>query len=284
VRAVFLFLLLLSTFAGAETLPEGKQYNRIWLRSKISLMNFTWNDVGLSKEASFIAPLEGAWKKWLVENLPSNVVDAEICLEACAVAFEKWQEQTPRQLATSQDPTLAAGVWLRVDIDLWKEGPTHYRWQGRAVLLDMKTKHQLGSFDLGREERRYPEVEQIKINSALASQIYRSPLSAFLHLTKTLGKTPPLDKVAQLRIKGHKTLSDVLDLLKLLQTRGSQLGLSVSLDNFESNGATLLCLFRGEEKSFNDLLSQLKELKSSHRYTLVNQSTAPDYVLQFVVE
>ena len=68
-----------------------------------------------------------------------------------------------------------------------------------------------------------------------------------------------------------------------LKARGSSLGLDVQMDFFKSSEAQILCFYQGEEKSFTDLLSQLKELKLSQSYKLVNEFNGI-HILKLVTE
>jgi len=69
-----------------------------------------------------------------------------------------------------------------------------------------------------------------------------------------------------------------------LKTRGSSLGLEVFLDSFTKNQALFNCFYLGEEKSFNDLLSSIKELKSSNTYQLVHDYTGGRHEMKLVTE
>ncbi len=92
----------------------------------------------------------------------------------------------------------------------------------------------------------------------------------------------PLNRVIKLVITGQKHLGDVTKLVDLLQTRGSSLGLQVEMSEFGSKEAIMKGYYRGEEKSFTDLLSQVKELKSSYNYSLVNEITDQGHVIRMV--
>ena len=49
------------------------------------------------------------------------------------------------------------------------------------------------------------------------------------------------------------------------------MGLETQMDYLKSSEAQILCFYQGEEKSFTDLLSRVKELKLSQSYKLVNE-------------
>lgn len=60
--------------------------------------------------------------------------------------------------------------------------------------------------------------------------------------------------------------------------------MEVHLESFQQDQAKLLCFYQGEAKVFSDLLSQLKELKSSNSYVLVSELTGPFPVVKLLTE
>ena len=72
--------------------------------------------------------------------------------------------------------------------------------------------------------------------------------------------------------------------MDMLRKEGSKLNFEVQIDLFDQKETQLLCFYQGEEKSFTDLLSQVKELKSSQSYRLVNEFTGIHHVLKLVAE
>jgi hypothetical protein len=114
--------------------------------------------------------------------------------------------------------------------------------------------------------------------------MYASPLAAFNKAVKKLQESSRLNRLSRLVISGHKHLGDVSDLMKLLKKEGQNLGLELQWDLFTQKEAQLLCFYQGEEKSFTDLLSRIKELKSSHSYNVVNEFTGVRHVLKLIAE
>ncbi|HXH74315.1 MAG TPA: hypothetical protein VNJ08_05075 [Bacteriovoracaceae bacterium] len=286
---LLLSFLFINVSRAAEISPESpKPISKIWLKSEIIPMNFGWQDMGLSREESFTLPITEAWVKWLSDNLPPTVAQAVICSAGCQPFIEEWETQPPQMVMSSTPTEYSNGVLLKVIINIWKlpgDSTEHaFRWEGRTVLLDLKTKRLMGALAIYPEDKRFIQLAQNRVNSVLGNHIYRSPLDSFMKISKVLARETKVSQMTYVKIKGHKNLMDAIEAGQLLETRGTHLGLSVGLSEFTKQEAQLLCYYQGEEKAFNDLLSQLKELKSSHSYTLVNQSTGPEHVLQLVTE
>lgn len=268
---------------------EKKAYSRIWIIPEINLSSLAWADLGLEKEQKFLRPLAESWQKWVSENLPESVEDVGVCESQCHQYFEEWEQKTVDQLQTGVDNDYKHGVWAKVSLNLKRTqynpslNESAFEWEGKLLILDVDTKRTIVSYSLPMESKEWRNLDQKALNSALASRIYRTPLPFFKQVDSVLKSAQP-NRVIRLVIKGHKNISDVLALIELMKSRGSSLGLDAKLDKIRSSEAEVLCFFQGEEKSFTDLLSKLKELKSSTSYQLVNEFTGVQHVLKLVHE
>ena len=273
-----------------RTMYEGtKQYGRINIISEINLVGLTWTDFGLEKETSFSAPIMDSWQNWLLANQPVNVEEVVQCVDECVVSFNRWQEI--RQDEGMQVlPEFQNNLWLKVSYNLRRVGHIPslnewtFEWDGSVILLDANTKRLIASETIPSHTRTWRGLDQKALNSGLASQMYRAPMSAFNTMTKKVADMPQLNRVVRLVIQGQKHLGDVLSLMDALKKEGKSINLELQLDSFSQKEAQLLGFYQGEEKSFTDLLSRLKELKSSNSYTLVNEFTGVHHVLKLIAE
>ncbi len=267
---------------------EIKPFAKLILISEIDPSQFEWTDLGVDNEKSFLTPLNTTWLKWFNDNLPSTVEEVILCDATCMNYFSKWTETQLDQLSLPEEYNHS--VFLKINLQLKRSAVMEnlhevtYDWEGRALLLDPSTKRVLGSFTLPFETRTFRQMEQKVLNSSLASSLYRAPLTALMQFNRKLEEKVGFNRASKLVIKGHRNLGDVLLLTEMLKTRGSSLGFEAVLDSFSRDEANLLCFYRGEEKSFTDLLSSIKEVKSSHGYTLVNEFTGVHHVIKFVTE
>ena len=252
----------------------------LWIVTEFNLQDFAWSDLNLDQEKTFSAPLIASWQKWLVENAQS-ISEIHTCPQECLNYYSAWQDRDPALLKEVPADIYRNGLWLKISFDVSvNKYQGKFKWSGRVVMLDINSKQILSSYEMLPEEKSWNGLSQKKVNSALATRIYRSALPAlkFLRLAEAQGYT----RASRLSIQGSRHLGDIMKVLEMLKTRGQSLGLLVQLDYVQQQEARILCFYSGEEKSFSDLLSQLKELKSSNSYELVHQSTGVDHVLKMV--
>jgi hypothetical protein len=267
-----------------------KAFSKLILLTEITSHGFSWKDLGLEKADSFSDALNISWEKWFNENLPTQVEEVTICPPECQGVLREWERKTQSDITLVIDQHYQNSVIARLSFDLKRLSvqenlqQNSYEWMGRINLIEFNTKRILASFDLASEKAVISGTDHKILNSQLASAIYRTPLNAFAQFDKKLSQKKGINRVIRLVIQGQHHIGDVLAVMELLKARGSSLGLDPKLDFFQQNEAQLLCFYQGEEKSFSDLLSSLKELKSSHSYVLVNEFTGINHVLKLVNE
>jgi hypothetical protein len=285
----FLAFVLMTTIAWAQenqtaAAPE-KPFSRLLLISEVDPYLFSWKDLGLDNEKSFVSALENSWLKWFNENLPQTVGQVILCDENCMDFYRKWFETHFDQLVIPEEYKnaliLRTNMLIRKSVAVWD---VKLEWEGRTVLQDVNTKKIMAASTLAAESRTFRDQDQKTINSGLASSMFRSAIPFFMDYRKQLEGVKGFNRVSRLVIRGHHRLGDVLELMQVLKARGNSLGLDLHLGSFTKDEVQLICYLRGEEKSFMDLLSSIKELKSSHSYTLVNEFTGVHHVIKLVAE
>ena len=266
---------------------EKKSIPKVLLLLEIDPYQFSWEDLGLESEKIFMAPISLAWQKWMNENLPSTVEEVQICDESCLRFYSNWSAST-NSVDSTEEYVDAAFLKINFQLKRIAHDPQlledRFEWEGRTVLQDVNTKRILSSFSLPPETRTFRQQDLKSINSSLASNLYRSPLTAFMQFNRKLEEKVGFNRASKLVIKGQHNLGDVIAFMEAIKMRGALLGLEVNLDSFSRDQADLVCFYRGEEKSFTDLLSAIKELKSSHRYSLVDEFTGVHYVIKLISE
>jgi D-ribose pyranose/furanose isomerase RbsD len=291
VRSLFLILLSLS-FASAqvpspaEPLSLSPAANEVapkpiaWVMIEMNWNDFNWRDLGLDQENSFQGPILESWQKYISENAPGKQVSG--CLQDCQNFISNWQDKDPALLSDAGLPEpYRNGFLIKVSIDLSREKFSgKFRWSGRVLFLDLNSKEILLSSEISPEEKSWSVQDQKKLNSLLATRIYQSGQGPLKVMANKIEENLAYTKAARLVIRGSGQLSHTEDLLKLIKSEGKKLGVVVRWDYVQRGEARFLCFYRGEEKSFSDLLSQLKELKSSHSYSITHEMSGSDHVLQ----
>lgn len=253
--------------------PEEKKTG-LFLFTKINLLNFAWKDLSVEGEDSFVNPLNQNWVEWFKQN-QNQFQSIESCSSNCENEFNTWIEGTNLESRS--------GIWIKTDLNLRRLVDEKFEISGGVVFLDIDTRKNLGARTLELQKISFPILDLKKRNSALASYLFRSTLALYSSLLSGINEQKEFRSL-RLVIKGFSSLSDIQALEKLLAERSSTINLKSSLVGFARHEAQLNVTFKGEEKLFTDLLSELKELKSSRRFTLVHEFTENTHVLKMIAE
>lgn len=286
-RLTFLLLLLfVPLFSWGQT-TVSKAYSKLLLVPEIELYGMKWEDLGIKKSSNFTNPVSASWVKWMSNMLPSNVGEVAVCTEACYYEFQNWL-QLKREEGMQIPSEYQNVLWLRVNFILRQkffnqdQNELRLEWEGATVVIDTRTKEVIFTANMLPENRAWRGVAPEALKSSLATAIYSSALDALTKAGRKIAATEANVRPGRLIIQGHRQMEDIFSLMELLKKEGSSLKLSVKLETFSRTEAQLLCFYQGEEKSFTDLLSQLKQLKSTQSYKLVIEPSGVHPVLKLI--
>jgi len=274
------FLILLSLFSlqvmsqpdAPESLKEKK--TALFIYTKMTPLNFSWKDLGVEGEDSFVAPLNQNWLEWFKQH-QTSFKEVISCTQSCEQDFNTWLE--------GQNLDKLSGVWVKTDLALRRLESERFEISGGIVFLEIDHRKNLGAKTIEVQKVSFPLADMKQRNSALASYLFRLTLPFYEGLLGQL-TTQQDTRSQRLVIKGFNYLSDLNALEKLMNERRPNLNLKTNLISFARNEAHLDVTFKGEEKLFTDLLSELKELKSSRRFTLVHEYIDNSHVLKMIAE
>ena len=268
---------------------EEHSFSKLLILTDIDLHSFSWSDMGLETSESLTVPLTSSWAKLLHTSLPINLDEVAECTGGCKEDFHRWL-QLSHEEGSNTSQIIRDGLWLKLSFNLKR---VHFRplihkwsvsWSGSAILLDANTKRILASYDLPLETRSLRGLNQKTLNSSIASSLYKSGADALRKVKNDISLVKNYTRPSLLTIRGHRQVHDLISLMDLIRNNSMNLQLEIQLETWGTKEAQVRCFHHGEEKSFMDLLSRLKELKSSHNYKIVNELTDVGHVLKLVAQ
>lgn len=268
-----------------RTQQQAREFRRLYLSSQVRLENFTWEDLKLTQATDFMAPVEAEWLKWFQENPPEDVEEVVLCDANCQGLLERWRAHDEKAMSTFFEPDFVGGLLLTATIQLQRElisgvsAETRMTYTGGVILQDLNTKRVLHWADLPREVITLRTQDQKKLNSGLATQTYRYPLSKFSETKAQVSKSVTLTNAVVVRLQNPRHLGDVMRLIEWLRTKGAPMQAQGKLDSFNSSTAKILVHFRGEGNKFKALVSGVTELESEWGRTLTIEDQGSDIVI-----
>lgn len=266
---------------------DDKQFSNLHLLTEVQLMGFPWGELGVDSSDAFSVPLTNSWVSQLSQFIPPNLADISSCLSECQKNFYEWMQQEraigPLVLESFQDD-----LWLKINLNITRSylralsGEWELSWRGSIILLDSNSKKVLFFKSLPAELKTIKFQDPKDFNSKLASYLFKYVSSYNSQVLKSIQDAQRHNRLSRISIRGHRRIDDILSLMDKIIKQGVDLNLTAELEHFSANEATLKFYFFGIEKTFTDLLSQIKELKLSHSYKVIHDFSGNRHQLRLM--
>jgi hypothetical protein len=269
---------------------EAWDYDALYIISEIGLIGLTWKDLGLEKSEDFLSPLRSSWIDLAEKASSSKIEKIDDCIESCFQEFREWLNSSLAQRSLDADSYFRRSLVLKISYSLKKTGSRlqfgelDLEWEGKFILLDGESKKSLYSASIPIVQKTFQQQAFKALNSSIAGHMYRNSKDLFQGLEAVIKSSKRFSRLSYLTLTGHSHLGDVLVFNEKLRKEGEGLSLDPQIDLFTQKEAKILAFYRGEEKSFIDLLSRLKELKSSQSYKIFSEPVGNGFLLKFVAE
>ncbi len=253
----------------------------------IELVNFDWSELQLSGERPFVTALWTAWQKWTQDEMSS--VNLSLCLDQCQRQWSSDKSADGNELGVyfGQEDEVLLVVELRLELKKLRtlpNGEIEFQQSGSYSLHDYSSRSLLEAMNLGPEFKRIQFNKDPQItNSTFANHLYRMSLPSFTRL-KSFNDFRPYNQVLQLVIEGQKNLLEIKDLESQLKLTTNSFSPRWELYSLSRNTVSFKILYRGEEKSFKELITNLQQLKSSYNAQYVWDSNSKDLKLKLIHE
>lgn len=253
----------------------------------IDLINLEWSDLKLSGERPFVAALWTAWEKWALEE--SGGVDITLCVDQCERQWmsDKSVESEELGVYFGQEDEVQLVVDIRLEIKKTRtlpNGEVEFQIFGAYSLHDYASRSLLEAMNLGPEIKRILFTSEAQtINSQFANYFYRLAVPALSRL-KGFNDFKPYNQALQLVIEGQKNLLEVKALENQLKLSTGPFSPRWELYWLTRDMVSFRVLYRGEEKSFKELITSLQQLKSSYNAQCVWDNSSKDLRLKLVHE
>ncbi len=280
---ILLMFLSLNVFAQeAKVVQEKKTFSNLIVFSELRLQGITLTDLGLERSENFTRPVSAAVEKWMMPKIESFFEGIVSCEEDCPSFYYKWIKMLPEEAGPIEEK-YRGHVFLRMELFL-KKNLSDFEWSGRLIFIEINTKRVLKTLDIPATSKKWNLINKKELNSALASEIYKRIIYSLQKINDHFLNEHAYQKVLRLNVQGYKKLDDVRFLISEMESRMKEQNLIIKIDSFDQEGAQLLIYLPGEEKSFSDLLSRLKELKLFESYKIMHEFNGVQHVLKFVNE
>lgn len=253
----------------------------------IDLQGLEWSDLKLSGERPFVDALWAAWEKWSLEE--SAGINLSLCVDQCERQWmsDKSADSNDLGVYFGQEDEVLLVADLRLELKKIKtlpNGEVEFKLEGSYSLHDYASRSLMEAMNLGPQTKRIQwSTEAQTINSQLANHFYRLGVPALARL-RSFHDFKPYNQSLQLVIDGQKNLLEIRDLEQQLKLITGAFSPRWELFALTRTTVEYRVLYRGEEKSFKELITSPSQLKSSYNAQCVWDTSSKEVRLKLVHE
>ncbi|GEM_PF-3717673 len=253
----------------------------------VELIGIDWDELKVSSSKPFISALWGAWDKWSKDE--SSGVDLTLCTDQCEKQWmsDKSADHNDLGVYFGQEDEVQLVAELRLELKKIRSlpnGESEFQFSGSYSLHDYGSRALLEAMNLGPETKRVSFNQEAQaINSQLANYFYRLGVPAFSRL-KGFNNFRPFNQALQLVIEGQRNLLEIKDLEQQLKLSTASFSPRWELFALTRDTVQYKVLYRGEEKSFKELITSTSQLKSSYNAQCVWDTSSKEIKLKLVHE
>lgn len=286
---------------------ESRHFTNVYITGRFTLEGGTWSDVGVAVEKDFTNVVLNHWQKWMSENFKdraSNFIITDESMEQTLQESLKQPLMTSVQLANvsssadsdeskglfSSANSAANGLWLQLNFKLKKIDEDEllsqrtFLVEGNALLLDLKFRRPLMANDYPYMTQDYSTADLTAMSSALASFIYRLPITDLKTVTRDLSRMSSGERLATLTLEGAPHIGVAQTFITSVVDKGLSQQLSATLKETTPSVTGYYLNFNGESdklvsllRSFNnsdlpgDLMVTLPDEKNPFHFKVVKK-------------
>lgn len=256
---------------------ESRHFSNVYITGRFTLEGGTWSDVGVAVEKDFTNVVLDHWQKWMSENFKdraSNFIITDESMEQSLQESLKQPLMTSVQLANvsskegsdestglfSGSNSAANGLWLQLNFKLKKIDEDEllsqrtFLIEGNALLLDLKFRRPLMANDYPYITQDYSTADLTAMSSALASFIYRLPITDLKAVTRDLSRMSSGERLATLTLEGAPHIGVAQTFITNVVDKGLSQQLSATLKEATPTVTGYYLNFNGESEKLVGLL------------------------------
>lgn len=254
---------------------EGKKYSSLIISPKLILTNLTWEELGVEVKNDLTEVIYGHWKKWYEENLGDffgevKIIEGDFVAEITPPAPKEEEEESTDETLEAEfkeeEVTLGVPLVLTVNINLSKDEERLLLKKRKisiasdGILTNQGTRQIIGHFNIPKQTHIFSTEKAQELGSNMASWIYRMPLMEFGKLKKSLTSNMTPSKIAQLKVEGITTISDLFALNKILQEKGVANQVVSKTKTYNGPEARILIYYQGSFDQLEQIVKGIKNL------------------------
>ena len=243
-----------------------RNYATLYVSVDLDLFQGQGEELGIISQVEWEKSILESWQKRLKEELSPQVVE-NVQIASGELEVGRLQKLLALDLGNSDgqeiQENLENAIWLQVKIKIGQKtaesglAKVNLKFTGSSLLHDLKNKQLLFFRDLSGEIKGIATADKKQLAVQVASTVSQLPLSSFLDMEKQLANRSSLEKNYIVKVMGHKSIQDIIDLQRLLLQEGVSFELKSGPKFFAMGSAALQISMVGASEEIKNFWQKL---------------------------
>lgn len=266
-------------FMGVSTV---RNLQKLLIETKYQLINTNWLELGVDTESDFTNVVNNHWKKNIEEKI-SNVFEngVELASDSDKKNIQDHLKNSKEVLSAKMDNALADTLLLSFEINVKKvnldnelKKITLY-FSGGITLTDLKTNSVISFYDFPSEKQSFEMMDQHKLNSDIASLVYRLPAIYFSDFRKIVEDKSKVNDQFDIFLRKTNNAKEALTFADRLREKGLLFYFNTNIKNISKDEIHLQISYSGEREKAMAVLGKMVSEKVSENRIISKDNSLP---------
>lgn len=260
-----------------------RKLNKLFISSNFVLGDTNWFELGVDLESDFTNVVNNTWLKYLGDKLQA-VFDGgiEIANDNTKKEINERLKKTKEVLLSeSNDSEISDSLSMDIEVNIRKINLDQelkkitLNFSGGVTLIDLKTNTIVSYFDFPVEKASFDTTDQHKLNSEIATLVYRMPILYLGEIRKTVEENTRVNDQVEIVLRKTKNINEAFTFAQKLKEKGILLYFNTKVTDINMSDVKIKLAFSGEKEKAIEILNQMTNEKLNDERIITKDSALP---------
>ncbi|EQC46573.1 hypothetical protein [Bacteriovorax sp. Seq25_V] len=265
-----------------------RDLKKVYLDISYNLIDTNWLELGVETETDFTNVVADHWKKNLEGQLSSVVTNGiEIADDSLKATVKERLKKSrlvllaEKSSGISSSDDLEDSLYITIEVNIRKTnldaelGKISLNFQGGFVITDLKDNGVIAHYDFTPEKSVFDTTEQHKLNSSIASTVYRLPSLKFSQIRKIVEESVKNNQIIEIVLKNTNTINEAISFAQKLKEKGLLLYMNTDIAEAVGKDVKIEVTFSGARAKAIEILGKMVSEKLSDTRIVTKDNMLP---------
>ncbi len=261
---------------------------KVYLDISYSLVDTNWLELGVETESDFTNVVAEHWKKSLETSLSSVISNGvEIADESTRTTVKERLKKSrlvmlaEKSSGVFSNDELEDSLYINIEISIRKTNLDNelnkisLYFQGGFVITDLKDNGVIAHYDFPPEKSVFDTTEQHKLNSNIASTVYRLPSLKFSQIRKIVEESVKNNEIIEIVLKNTNSVNEAISFAQKLKEKGLLIYMNTEIAEATGKDIKIEVSFSGSRTKAIEILGKMVSEKLTDSRIVTKDNLLP---------